>query len=119
MVVMTKHVTEFPEPPKRRCPTLSEGYSSLVMKMMQKRREDRPQDPETVVHDLERLLNGEPLKEATAARAVTSTPRSVTHHSHTPRTSGSSTTLPAARSQSSSSGLIIAALLGVGAVIAA
>ncbi|HLY11218.1 MAG TPA: serine/threonine-protein kinase, partial [Planctomycetota bacterium] len=58
MVVMTKHVTEFPESPKKRCPSLSEGFSSLVMKMMQKRREDRPQDPETVIHDLERLLNG-------------------------------------------------------------
>ncbi|MBI3855283.1 MAG: protein kinase, partial [Planctomycetes bacterium] len=120
MVVMTKHVTEFAEPPKKRCPALSEGFSSLVMKMMQKRREDRPQDPEAVIHDLERLLNGKPLQRATTVdRSPTSTPRTVTHHSHTPRThsSPSSTILPAAKS--SPSGLIFAAALGLAAIVGA
>jgi hypothetical protein len=119
MVVMTKHVTEFPEPPKRRCPALSEGFSSLVMKMMQKRREDRPQDPDLLVQDMEKLANGEPLQRPTAERYPTSTPRPVTHHSHTPRTypSPSSTILPAVKS--SSSGLVVAALLGVAAIVGA
>ena len=114
MVVMTKHVTDFPEPPKKRCASLSDGFSALVMKMMQKRREDRPQDPEALIHDLERLLNGEPLH-----KPETKVPRAVTHHTHTARSHGSpsSTILPAAKS--SSSGMIMAALLGAGAVIAA
>ncbi len=58
MVVMTKHVTEWAEPPKKRLPALSEGYSNLVMKMMQKRREDRPQDPEALIAEIETLLRG-------------------------------------------------------------
>jgi serine/threonine protein kinase len=108
MVVMTKHVTDFPEPPKKRCPALSEGFSSLVMKMMQKRREDRPQDPEAVIQDLERLLNGEPLRSSAAPdRHPTSVPRPSTHHGHTGRahSSGSSAILPAAKS-SAAGGLL-------------
>jgi serine/threonine protein kinase len=119
MVVMTKHVTEFPEPPKRRCPALSEGFSSLVMKMLQKRREDRPQDPETLIQDLDKLLNGEPLQRPTVDRSPTSAPRPVTHHTHTPRTfpTPSSSRIPIVKS--SSSGLIVAVLLGVAAIVAA
>jgi serine/threonine-protein kinase len=58
MVVMTKHVTEFADPPKKRCPALSEGFSNLVMKMLQKRREDRYQDPDALVADIAQLLDG-------------------------------------------------------------
>jgi eukaryotic-like serine/threonine-protein kinase len=114
MVVMTKHVTEFPEPPKKRCPAISDGCSALVMKMMQKRREDRPQDPEALIHDLERLLSGESLH-----KPETKVPRPMTHHTHTPRThsSPSSAILPAAKS--SNSGMVVAALLGAGAIVAA
>jgi serine/threonine-protein kinase len=115
MVVMTKHVTEFPESPKKRCPSLSEGFSSLVMKMMQKRREDRPQDPEALIHDLERLLNGEPIAASTAARSPTQVPRPVTHHGHRPPTS---VILPPKR-KSSPAGLLAVVIIGVGAIVAA
>jgi serine/threonine-protein kinase len=117
MVVMTKHVTDFPEPPKKRCPALSEGYSGLVMKMMQKRREDRPQDPEALIHDLERLLNGEPIAASTAHRAAAaaSAPRAVTHHGHRPPTS---VILPL-RQSSSPAGLIAMVVIGVIAISAA
>jgi serine/threonine-protein kinase len=121
MVVMTKHVTEFAEPPKRRCPALSEGFSSLIMKMMQKRREDRPQDPDSLIQDFEKLLNGEPLPAPAAPRGLAPAPsRPITHHTHTPRThpAPSSTILPAAKS-ASSSGLVFAALLGIAAVVGA
>jgi serine/threonine-protein kinase len=121
MVVMTKHVTEFAEPPKRRCPALSEGFSNLIMKMMQKRREDRPQDPEALIQDLERLLNGEPLRSpAPADRHPTSVPRPSTHHGQSGRTHGSpsSTILPAAKPRVAG-GLIAAALLGVAAIVGA
>jgi serine/threonine-protein kinase len=119
MVVMTKHVTEFAEPPKRRCPSLSDGFNGLVMKMMQKRREDRPQDPEALIHDLERLLNGEPLPAAAAApRSAPPTARPITHHGATPRAhlSPSSAMIPAQKS-SPSSGLVFAGVLGVAAIV--
>jgi len=110
MVVMTKHVTEYAEPPKKRCPSLSEGYSSLVVKMMQKRREDRPQDPEALIHDLERLLNGEPLAAPTVARTPTQIPRPVTHHGHRSPTS------VALQNKSSSAGLVAVVVVGVLAI---
>jgi serine/threonine-protein kinase len=79
MVVMTKHVTEFPDPPKKRNPSLSEGFNSLVTKMMEKRREDRYQDPDQLVAEMERLLRGEPAiairPAAAAARPVTAAVR--------------------------------------------
>ena len=58
MVVMTKHVTEWAEPPKKRHPGLSEAFNALVVKMMQKRREDRPQDPEALIAEMEVVLRG-------------------------------------------------------------
>ncbi len=58
MVVMTKHVTEFPEPPRKRFAGLSEGFNNLVLKMMEKRREDRPQTPDALIADIELLLRG-------------------------------------------------------------
>ena len=36
MVVMTKHVTEYADPPKKRFPSISDGFNNLIMKMMQK-----------------------------------------------------------------------------------
>ncbi|MFN3484090.1 MAG: protein kinase domain-containing protein [Planctomycetota bacterium] len=59
MVVMTKHVTEPPEPPRKRNPALSEGFNALVLHMMQKRREDRPQDPDALIAEIERVLSGQ------------------------------------------------------------
>jgi hypothetical protein len=47
---------KFPEPPKRRCPALSEGFSSLVMKMMQKRPEKRYANMGEVADALEAWL---------------------------------------------------------------
>ena len=70
MVVMTKHVTEFPDPPKKRNPALSDDFNGLVMKMMEKRREDRFQDPDAVIAEIERLLRAEPP----AARWVPAAP---------------------------------------------
>ncbi|HEX7898981.1 MAG TPA: protein kinase [Planctomycetota bacterium] len=58
MVVMTKHVTEWAEQPKKRHPGLSDGFNGLVVKMMQKRREDRPQDPEALLTEIDILLRG-------------------------------------------------------------
>jgi serine/threonine protein kinase len=75
MVVMTKHVTEHVEPPRKRNPALSEGFNALVLKMMQKRREDRHQDPDAVGKDIQTLLDGGKLSApAGAAPPTTRTP---------------------------------------------
>ncbi len=58
MVVMTKHVTEFPDPPRKRFGGLSEGFNNIVLKMMEKRREDRPQTPDALIADIDLLLRG-------------------------------------------------------------
>src|SRR6185295_10232236 len=97
------------------CPALSEGYSGLVMKCMQKRREDRPQDPEALIHDLERLLNGEPLTASTAHRQASPVQRPVTHHGHRPPTS----VIIPPRKQSSPAGLIAMVVIGVIAIAGA
>jgi serine/threonine protein kinase len=104
MVVMTKHVTEWAEPPKKRNPALSEGFNALIQKMMQKRREDRPQDPEAVLAAIESLLRGGPLPGAAPATRVPPATRiaeSPTHRPH--RTS----TVRALASKSSSMPLIV------------
>ncbi len=58
MVLMTKHLTEDPEPPKRRNPKVSRASSDLVLYLMEKRREDRPQSPEELTDEIERALDG-------------------------------------------------------------
>ena len=71
MVVMTKHVTEWPDPPKKRNPNLSAAFNDLVMKLMGKRREERPQDPEALIRDIETVLRGGSVATAAGtARAV-------------------------------------------------
>ncbi len=57
-VVMTKHVTDAVDPPKRRFPGISDGFNSLILKMMQKRREDRPQNPDVLMGEIEYLRRG-------------------------------------------------------------
>lgn len=61
MVVMTRHVTDPPEPPKQRVPELSDGFNAMILKMLQKRPEDRYQTPAEVIADVERILHGQPV----------------------------------------------------------
>ncbi|MDP6957188.1 MAG: serine/threonine-protein kinase, partial [Planctomycetota bacterium] len=58
MVIMTKHVTDKPDPPIKRYEGVSAGLNAVIVKMMQKRREDRYQTPESVMKDLEAILLG-------------------------------------------------------------
>ena len=58
MVIMTKHVTDKPDPPIKRYEGVSAGLNAVIVKMMQKRREDRYQTPESVMKDLEAILSG-------------------------------------------------------------
>ena len=58
MVIMTKHVTDKPDPPIKRYEGVSAGLNAVIVKMMQKRREDRYQTPESVMKDLEAIMSG-------------------------------------------------------------
>jgi eukaryotic-like serine/threonine-protein kinase len=58
MVLMTKHLTEEPTPPRRRDSSISKSASDLVMRMMAKDKEDRHQSPTELLEDVERVLSG-------------------------------------------------------------
>ena len=57
-VVMSKHLSEPPEPPRKRNPDISEGFSAVILKMMEKDREDRYQKPVELLADLELVAEG-------------------------------------------------------------
>ncbi len=65
MAVMTKHVTDFADPVRKVNPALSEGFSNLVQRMMQKHKQERYQTPAELAADLDKLLRGDTV--ATAA----------------------------------------------------
>ncbi|MEK7470107.1 MAG: serine/threonine-protein kinase [Planctomycetota bacterium] len=70
-VVMTKHITEELVPPQKIRPELSAESNAIVLKAMQKRREDRYPDPAQMAADLEAAAAGKPLvyvKVASAAK---------------------------------------------------
>jgi serine/threonine-protein kinase len=69
MVLMTKHLTEEPQSPRRRDPRISKAASDLVMLMMEKEKEDRQQTPSELLEDVERVLQG---KRSTAGSQRTS-----------------------------------------------
>ena len=56
--VISKHLTEPVTPPRQRNPLVSPAVDHVVVKMMQKAREDRYQTPGEVVRDLEAIMNG-------------------------------------------------------------
>lgn len=58
MVLMTKHLTEAPEPPRRLNPDVSRGASELVIQMLEKDKEDRPQTPAELIKDVQQVLSG-------------------------------------------------------------
>ena len=58
MVLMTKHLTEVPDAPRRLNEDVSRGASDLVLHMLEKDKEDRPQTPAELIEDVERVLAG-------------------------------------------------------------
>jgi eukaryotic-like serine/threonine-protein kinase len=58
--VAMKHVNEAPRPPSERNPTVPEGLDAVVMKLLQKRPEDRYPGAAELVADLGRLDEGLP-----------------------------------------------------------
>ncbi len=58
MVLMTKHLTEDPVPPRKRNPKVSRPLNDLVLKMMAKEKDRRYQTPIELLEDMERVLAG-------------------------------------------------------------
>jgi serine/threonine-protein kinase len=56
--VISKHLTEPVTPPRVKNPLVSGGVDWVVVKMMQKAREDRYQTPTELVKDLEAIAQG-------------------------------------------------------------
>jgi len=68
MVLMTKHLTETPEDPRTLNEDLSKGCSELILGMLGKEREDRPQSARELLEDLERVQDGKRPKCAKASK---------------------------------------------------
>jgi serine/threonine-protein kinase len=60
LVVMTKHLTEQPPFPSEKNPEISVDLSRVILKMMEKRVEDRYQNPTELIVDIERVAEGLP-----------------------------------------------------------
>jgi eukaryotic-like serine/threonine-protein kinase len=56
--VAMKHVTEPPRPPREKDPEVPEGLNAVVLKLLQKKPEDRYSDAAELVADLSRLEEG-------------------------------------------------------------
>lgn len=57
-VVISKHLTELPVPPRQRNPLVSASVDFVIQKMMRKAREERYQTPSELLRDLEAVLAG-------------------------------------------------------------
>jgi eukaryotic-like serine/threonine-protein kinase len=62
MVLMTKHLTEEPPVPHKLNNALSKSSSELILALLEKNKEDRPQTAAELLEDLERLKRGEKIK---------------------------------------------------------
>jgi eukaryotic-like serine/threonine-protein kinase len=65
MVLMTKHLTEEPPDPRKINPKLSKAAASLILALLEKDKGDRPQSPEKLLEDLERVTSGRKPKVGT------------------------------------------------------
>ncbi len=116
MAVMTKHVTEPVEPPKKRNSSLTDGFNALTLKMVQKHRQDRYQSPGDVTADIDKLLRGDSIQSAPA-------PVSSRDARHPGRSSSTAKGVvnvprPSAPSGGAKPGASIAPFIAIGVVIA-
>ena len=58
--IITKHLFEKPPSPRAAVPELTEGFSSVLLKMLAKEPRQRYQSPTDLLEDINRLLNGRP-----------------------------------------------------------
>ena len=62
--LLTKHITEKPVNPRQMNPDITEDFAALVMKMLEKKKEDRPRDFHEVLMQMRnlRVLKSQPVK---------------------------------------------------------
>jgi serine/threonine-protein kinase len=68
MVLMTKHLTEEPVPPRRKNEEVSKAASDLVLHMMEKDKADRPQSPTELLDEIQRVSSGKKGAHAKTSR---------------------------------------------------
>jgi len=103
-VIMTKHLSEPPPRANKINPEVSEGCTRLIVRMMQKKKEQRVQNAKELIAAIDKIISGEDMP--TPARSLRDTTG--------PRTAVSQRTAPPAR-QNSNSGMMMA-LAGVAVV---
>jgi serine/threonine-protein kinase len=61
---LTKHITEKPANPRTVNPDITEDFAAFLMRMLEKKREDRPRDFHEVLMQLRnlRVLKSRPVK---------------------------------------------------------
>jgi len=74
-LVMTKHLTELPKPPRQRDPTVSPLGEVIVLKLLQKRREDRYQTPAECLQKVDEAVRILQAARGVHAGVVASAPR--------------------------------------------
>jgi serine/threonine protein kinase len=62
--LLTKHITEKPTNPRQFNPDITEDFAALIMRMLEKRKEDRPRDFHDVLMQMRslRVLKSQPVK---------------------------------------------------------
>ena len=62
--LLTKHITEKPTNPRQFNPEITEDFAALILRMLEKKREDRPRDFHEVLMAMRnmRVLKGQPVK---------------------------------------------------------
>lgn len=83
--VLSMHVNNPLEPPRRRCPQVSEGLNHLIVRMMRKNPDERYQSPSQVVTDMEKLLRGQPIDPVRDKHKTTTGRMSPVRHKTTAR----------------------------------
>jgi len=84
-----KHIEEAPVPPKERNPEISEGLNAVILKALSKKREDRFESPEALLHAFEDLDSAASTlatisNVAPAAKAIKEQPSPVAPGSNAP-----------------------------------
>ena len=65
IAIAMKHVSDAPEPPREKNPSVPRGMQDLTLRLLAKDPEDRYADAGELIEDLERVLQGRPLAHPT------------------------------------------------------
>jgi hypothetical protein len=60
IAIAMKHVSEAPEPPREKNPSVPEGLQAITLKLLAKEPEDRYANTDDLIEDLERVTGGQP-----------------------------------------------------------